>query len=122
MKAQDMGTLYVDAATAVETPEGFLICKDVPIARTGTHQYRGFEFGGDDPMELYDVHRPEEEVDKKRDRLRCHRKNHRRCLRELWILHLKKNIPEPVMENLQKEMLKSPQKIGIMKRKEDIGI
>ncbi len=65
MKAQDMGTLYVDAATAVETPEGFLICKDVPIARTGTHQYRGFEFGGDDPMELYDVHRPEEEVDKK---------------------------------------------------------
>lgn len=110
MKAQDMGTLYVDAATAVETPEGFLICKDVPIARTGTHQYRGFEFGGDDPMELYDVHRPEEEVDKKRDRLRCHRKNHRRCLRELWILHLKKNIPEPVMENLQKEMLKSPQK------------
>ena len=122
MKAQDMGTLYVDAATAVETPEGFLICKDVPIARTGTHQYRGFEFGGDDPMELYDVHRPEEEVDKKRDRLRCHRKNHRRCLRELWILHLKKNIPEPVMENLQKEMLKSPQKIGIMKRKEEIGI
>lgn len=123
MKAQDMGTLYVDAATAVETPEGFLICKDVPIARTGTHQYRGFEFGGDDPMELYDVHRPEEEVDKKRDHLRCHRKNHRRCLRELWILHLKKkNIPEPVMENLQKEMLKSPQKLGIMKRKEDIGI
>lgn len=107
----------------IKTPEGFLICKDVPIARTGTHQYRGFEFGGDDPMELYDVHRPEEEVDKKRDRLRCHRKNHRRCLRELWILHLKKkNIPEPVMENLQKEMLKSPQKIGIMKRKEDIGI
>ena len=92
----------------IKTPEGFLICKDVPIARTGTQQYRGFEFGGDDPMELYDVHRPEEEVDKKRDRLRCHRKNHRRCLRELWILHLKKK--------------KNPQKIGIMKRKEDIGI
>ena len=46
----------------IKTPEGFLICKDVPIARTGTQQYRGFEFGGDDPMELYDVHRPEEEV------------------------------------------------------------
>lgn len=46
----------------IKTPEGFLICKEVPIARTGTQQYRGFEFGGDDPMELYDVHRPEEEV------------------------------------------------------------
>ena len=30
--------------------------------------------------------------------------------------------PDPVIENLQKEMLKSPHKMGIMKRKEDIGI
>ena len=30
----------------LKTPEGFLICKDVPIARTGTQQYRGCEFGG----------------------------------------------------------------------------
>lgn len=25
----------------VRTPEGYLICKDVPIARTGIQQYRG---------------------------------------------------------------------------------
>ncbi|HBK27314.1 MAG TPA: hypothetical protein DDY92_01910 [Dialister sp.] len=44
------------------TPEGYLICKDVPIARTGIQQYRGMEFGGEDPNKLYNVERPEAEV------------------------------------------------------------
>lgn len=46
----------------VRTPEGYLICKDVPIARTGIQQYRGMEFGGKEPERIYDVNRPEEEV------------------------------------------------------------
>lgn len=46
----------------IETPEGYLVCKDVPIARTGIQQYRGMEFGGDDPNKIYSVERPEEEV------------------------------------------------------------
>lgn len=46
----------------VRTPEGYLICKDVPIARTGIQQYRGIEFGGKEPERIYDVNRPEEEV------------------------------------------------------------
>lgn len=46
----------------LKTPEGFLICKDVPIARTGTQQYRGCEFGARDSERIYDVNRPEAQV------------------------------------------------------------
>lgn len=46
----------------IETPEGYLVCKEVPIARTGNQQYRGMEFGGDEPEKLYTVTRPKEEV------------------------------------------------------------
>ena len=46
----------------LETPEGFLICKDVPIARTGVQQYRGCEFGAPVGDAVYDVERPEAEV------------------------------------------------------------
>lgn len=46
----------------LKTPEGFLICKDVPIARTGTQQYRGCEFGGPVADGIYNVQRPEVEV------------------------------------------------------------
>ena len=46
----------------LKTPEGFLICKDVPIARTGTQQYRGCEFGGPVADGIYNVQRPETEV------------------------------------------------------------
>lgn len=46
----------------LETPEGFLICKDVPIARTGVQQYRGCEFGAPVGDAVYDVKRPEAEV------------------------------------------------------------
>lgn len=46
----------------IKTPEGFLVCKDVPIARTGTQQYRGCEFGGPLADGIYNVQRPEAEV------------------------------------------------------------
>ena len=46
----------------LKTPEGFLICKEVPIARTGTQQYRGCEFGGAVADGIYNVQRPEAEV------------------------------------------------------------
>nr|DAV62176.1 MAG TPA: hypothetical protein [Caudoviricetes sp.] len=46
----------------IRTPEGYLVCKDVPIARTGTQEYRGMEFGGENPEKIYVVKRPEEEV------------------------------------------------------------
>ena len=46
-----------------ETPEGFLICLNVPIARTGTQTYLRSELGfEDDPTGLVDVIRTEEEV------------------------------------------------------------
>ncbi len=45
-----------------KTPEGFLICKDVPIARTGIQNYRGMEFGAPDSNKIYNVERPEAEV------------------------------------------------------------
>lgn len=46
-----------------ETPEGFLICLNVPIARTGTQTYLRSELGfDDDPTGLVDVIRTEEEV------------------------------------------------------------
>ena len=46
----------------LKTPEGFLICKHVPIARTGMQQYRGCEFGAQDSNRIYDVNRPEAQV------------------------------------------------------------
>lgn len=46
----------------IRTPEGYLVCKEVPIARTGTQKYRGMEFGGENPEKIYVVKRPEEEV------------------------------------------------------------
>lgn len=46
------------------TPEGYLICLNVPIARTGTQQYMRSELGilDDHPNEVIDVMRVEEEV------------------------------------------------------------
>ena len=45
------------------TPEGFLICLDVPIARTGTQEYLRSELGmEDDPDGVVTVYRTEEEV------------------------------------------------------------
>lgn len=46
----------------IRTPEGYLVCKEVPIARTGTQEYLGREFGGENPEKIYVVKRPEEEV------------------------------------------------------------
>jgi hypothetical protein len=46
----------------IRTPEGYLVCKDVPIARTGIQKYRGMEFGGEDSNKIYNVERPEDEV------------------------------------------------------------
>lgn len=46
------------------TPEGYLICFDVPIARTGTQQYLRSELGilDEDPNGIVDVYRDEAEV------------------------------------------------------------
>jgi len=44
------------------TPEGYLVCRDVPIARTGVQEYRGEEFGAPEPDVVYRVTRPEHEV------------------------------------------------------------
>ena len=46
----------------ITTPEGYLVCKNVPVARTGTQQYRGCEFGADEPNKVYNVIRSESEV------------------------------------------------------------
>ena len=45
------------------TPEGFLICRDVPIARVGVQEYLGREIGQTErPEEVFNVNRPAEEV------------------------------------------------------------
>ena len=45
------------------TPEGFLICLDVPIARTGTQEYLGYELGlQENSNEVFVVNRTEDEV------------------------------------------------------------
>ncbi len=45
------------------TPEGFLICRDVPIARVGVQEYLGREIGQDDrPEDVFKVSRPASEV------------------------------------------------------------
>jgi hypothetical protein len=44
-------------------PNGFLVCKNVPIARTGIQDYQGSELGIEDsPDEMFQVHREESEV------------------------------------------------------------
>jgi hypothetical protein len=44
-------------------PNGFLVCKNVPIARTGVQEYLGSELGIDDaPDQLFQVYREENEV------------------------------------------------------------
>ena len=45
-------------------PEGYLICKDVPVARIGKQKYLGDEIGlsGRDADKEFDVFRPEDEV------------------------------------------------------------
>lgn len=45
----------------VKTPEGFLICRNVPIARLGKQQYLGVEIGLQD-RDVHDVERVEQEV------------------------------------------------------------
>lgn len=45
------------------TPEGFLVCHNVPIARTGWYEYLRKEIGADgDPNEIVKVYRSPEEV------------------------------------------------------------
>ena len=47
----------------VKTPENFLICKNVPIARTGVQKYLGKEIGLDDRAnDIIKVYRTEDEV------------------------------------------------------------
>ncbi len=46
----------------IETPEGYIICKNVPLARTGEQHYLGVEFGGEDANRDYRVERPPAEV------------------------------------------------------------
>jgi hypothetical protein len=44
-------------------PNGFLVCKNVPIARTGTQDYQGSELGiAERPDDMFPVHREESEV------------------------------------------------------------
>ena len=44
-------------------PNGFLICKNVPIARTGSQDYQGSELGIiENPDDIFAVHREESEV------------------------------------------------------------
>lgn len=51
------------SANRTTTPEGYLVCLNVPIARTGTQQYLRGELGLDgDPNEIVNVFRPEAEV------------------------------------------------------------
>ena len=55
---------YTISPNQMETGEGFLICRNVPIARTGDQVYLGSELGltGADALKTITVHRPEEEV------------------------------------------------------------
>lgn len=52
---------YTISPNQLETGEGFLICRNVPIARTGAQEYLGTEIGLEDAA-LVTVMRPEEEV------------------------------------------------------------
>lgn len=55
---------YTISPNQIETGEGFLICRNVPIARTGKQEYLGWEIGltGADSDRLITVMRPPEEV------------------------------------------------------------
>ncbi len=55
---------YTISPNQIETGEGFLICRNVPIARTGDQEYLGREIGlaGSDADRIITVHRPPEEV------------------------------------------------------------
>ncbi len=52
---------YTISPNQIETGEGFLICKNVPIARTGVQEYLGREIGLDSDQ-VIKVHRPADEV------------------------------------------------------------
>jgi len=52
---------YKISPNQIETDEGFLICKNVPIARTGEQDYLGTELGLD-TADIVKVYRPESEV------------------------------------------------------------
>ena len=55
---------YTISPNQIETGEGFLICKNVPIARTGTQDYLGSELGlsGGDSDRIIAVLRSPDEV------------------------------------------------------------
>ena len=54
---------YTLSPNQIETGEGFLICRNVPIARTGDQDYLESEIvEGGDPQKVVKVHRPEAEV------------------------------------------------------------
>lgn len=54
---------YTLSPNQIETGEGFLICRNVPIARTGDQNYLESEIvEGGDPQKVVKVHRPETEV------------------------------------------------------------
>lgn len=55
---------YTVSPNQVETGEGFLICRNVPIARTGSQKYLGREINlsGSEADRIVTVHRSEEEV------------------------------------------------------------
>lgn len=55
---------YTISPNQIETGEGFLICKNVPIARTGTQDYLGSELGlsGGESEQIIAVVRPPDEV------------------------------------------------------------
>ena len=55
---------YTLSPNQIETGEGFLICKNVPIARIGSQDYMGYELGltGQDAQQLYRAMRTPEEV------------------------------------------------------------
>lgn len=55
---------YTISPNQIETGEGFLICKNVPIARTGTQDYFGSELGlsGGESEQIIAVVRPPDEV------------------------------------------------------------
>lgn len=52
---------YTLSPNQLETNEGFLICRNVPISRTGDQDYIGTEIGLDDAS-MHSVHRKSEEV------------------------------------------------------------
>ena len=61
MKTAYYGSRISDSIS--RTPEGFLICRDVPIARVGVQDYLGREIGQEEqPEEVFKVNRPAKEV------------------------------------------------------------